>query len=158
MVHQDRKPCLSDEGMIDMSGRSAGEAEEGPDSALTPEELAFFDAKPASLPLYEAFRDAVLASAPGMRIEVRKTQISFFLRRMFAAVSFTPVRHAKDRPDPYLTITFGLPYQKESDRIDVAIEPYPNRWTHHVMIGDAAEVDSELLTWIEEAAAFAERR
>ena len=77
---------------------------------------------------------------------------------MFAAVSFTPVRRAKDRPDPFLTITFGLPYRKKSVRIDVATEPYPNRWTHHVMIGTEEEIDDELLSWIEEAVDFAGRK
>ena len=74
---------------------------------------------------------------------------------MFAAVSFAKVRRAKDRPDPFLTITFGLPYRKESARIDVTVEAYPNRWTHHVMIGTEEEIDGELLSWIEEAAVFA---
>lgn len=121
-------------------------------------ELFFFDAKPAALPVYEALREAILERIPDIRIEVKKTQISFFNRRMFAAVSFTPVRKAKDRPDPFLTITFGLPYRKESTRIDAATEPYPNRWTHHVMIGTKEEIDDELLSWIIEAANFAERK
>ncbi len=121
-------------------------------------ELFFFDAKPAALPVYEALREAILERIPDIRIEVKKTQISFFNRRMFAAVSFTPVRKAKDRPDPFLTITFGLPYRKESTRIDTATEPYPNRWTHHVMIGTKEEIDDELLSWIIEAANFAERK
>ena len=94
--------------------------------SITADELFFFDAKLAALGLYEAFRKAVLDFAPDARIEVKKTQISFFNRRMFVAVSFAPVRRAKDRPDPFLTITFGLPYRKESPRIDVATEPYPN--------------------------------
>ena len=122
------------------------------------DELFFFDAKPTALPLYVAFRESVVARWPDTRIEVKKTQISFFDRRMFAAVSFTPVRRAKDRPDPFLTITFGLPYRKKSVRIDVATEPYPNRWTHHVMIGTEEEIDDELLSWIEEAADFAGRK
>ena len=108
--------------------------------------------------MYEAFRSNLLERMPDAQIEVKKTQISFFNRRMFAAVSFTPVRKAKDRPDPYLTITFGLPYRKESARIDVAVEPYPNRWTHHVLIGTVEEIDDELLSWIEEAAAFAQSK
>lgn len=122
------------------------------------DELFFFDAKPKALPLYESFRAAVLDRIPDARIETKRTQISFFTRYMFAAVSFTPVRKAKDRPDPFLTITFGLPYRKESARIDAATEPYPNRWTHHVMIGSEAEIDEELLSWIGEAADFAERK
>ena len=122
-------------------------------------ELLFFDSKqgvqPDALPLYEAFREAVLAKVPDVRIEVKKTQISFFDRRMFAAVSLAPVRKAKDRPKPVQTITFGLADRKESDRIDVAVEAYTNRWTHHVMIGTVEEVDEELLSWIVEAAEFA---
>ena len=121
----------------------------------TVDELLFFDSHQDALTLYQAFREAVLGKVPDARIEVKKTQISFFDRRMFAAVSFAPVRKAKDRPNPFLTITFGLPYRKESDKIDVAVEVYPNRWTHHVMIGTVEEVDKELVSWIVEAAEFA---
>ena len=125
---------------------------------ITIDELLFFDSNRDALALYEVFREAVLAKVPDARIEVKKTQISFFDRRMFAAVSFAPVRKAKDRPKPFLTITFGLSYRKESARIDVATEPYPNRWTHHVMIGTVEEVDAELLSWIAEAAEFAKSK
>ena len=126
--------------------------------AIPADKLFFFNANTSTLPLYKAFREAVASRWPDTRIETKKTQISFFNRRMFAAVSFTPVRKAKDRPNPFLTITFGLSYRKESARIDVATEPYPNRWTHHVMIGTEEEIDEELLSWIAEAAEFAERR
>ena len=125
---------------------------------LHADELFFFDVKPAALSLYRAFWDSVTAGRPDVRIEAKKTQISFFSRYMFAAVSFAPVRKAKDRPEPFLTITFSLPYRKESVRIDAAAQPYPGRWTHHVMIGTEEEIDGELLSWIGEAAAFAERR
>ena len=128
------------------------------DSTVSVDELIFFDSKQDALPMYETFREAVLEKVPDTRIEVKKTQISFFSRHMYAAVSLAPVRRAKNRPDPFLTITFGLPYRKESARIDVAVEPYPNRWTHHVMIGSVEEIDQELLSWIEEAAAFAENK
>ena len=126
--------------------------------SVSADELLFFDSKQEALPLYTAFRGAVSERVPDIRIEVKKTQISFFTRYMFAAVSFTPVRKAKDRPDPFLTITFGLPYRKESARIDIATEPYPNRWTHHVMIGTEEEIDEELISWIQEAAEFADRK
>ena len=125
---------------------------------ITIDELLFFDSHRDALALYEAFREAVLAKVPDARIEVKKTQISFFKRYMFAAVSFTPVRRAKDRPNPFLTITFGLPYRKESARIDIATEAYPNRWTHHVMIGTEEEIDEELISWIQEAAEFSDRK
>ncbi len=132
--------------------------EQGCGVTMTGDELFFFDRKPRALPIYEAFRNRVLAGTPGTRIEVKKTQISFFNIYMFAAVSFASVRRAKERPDPFLTITFGLPYRVESARIDAAAEPRPNRWTHHVMIGTMEEIDDELLAWIREAADFAGRK
>ena len=58
-------------------------------------------------------------------------------------------------PNPYLVITFGLDRKVESPRIDVATEPYPNRWTHHLLISKAEEIDGELIAWVKEAAAFA---
>ena len=126
--------------------------------SVSADELLFFDSKQEALPLYMAFRGAVSERVPDIRIEVKKTQISFFTRYMFAAVSFTPVRRAKNRPNPFLTITFGLPYRKESVRIDITTEPHPNRWTHHVMIGTEEEIDEELISWIQEAAEFADRK
>ena len=120
---------------------------------MTLDEMLFFDTHPAALPLYEKLKGSILTEVPGTRIEVKKTQISFFTKHMFAAASFTPVRKAKERPEPFLTVTFGLRYRVTSPRIDVATEPYPGRWTHHVMIGSAEEVDAELMGWILEAAA-----
>ena len=58
------------------------------------------------------------------------------------------------RPKVYITISFGLRYRKESPRIDAASEPYPNRWTHHMLISSANEIDDELMEWVKEAAVF----
>ena len=122
--------------------------------SMTLDEMMFFDSRPASLPLYERLKARILAEIPDIRIEVRKTQISFFTSHMCAAASFTPVRKAKERTEPFLTVTFGLRHKADSPRIDAAAEPYPNRWTHHVMIGSEEEVDAELMGWIKEAAIF----
>ncbi|MDE6880134.1 MAG: hypothetical protein K2P20_02115, partial [Oscillospiraceae bacterium] len=35
-----------------------------------------------------------------------------------------------------------------------AVEPYPNRWTHHVLVASAEEINGELMGWVKEAAAF----
>lgn len=122
---------------------------------MTADEFLFFNRHEDAWPLYEALRARILERVPDARIEVRKTQISFFRRHMFAAVSFTPVRRAKDRPKVFLTVTFGLRYKIPSPRVDVAVEPSPNRWTHHVIIGSVDEIDDELLSWLQEAAIMA---
>lgn len=117
--------------------------------------LSFFDRHPQALPLYEAFAKQVCKEVEGVTVRVQKTQISFSNRHNFAFVSFLPVRKAAERPLIYITITFGLCHRVESPRIDGAVEPYPNRWTHHVMISDPEELDDELMAWVKEAAVFA---
>ncbi len=97
-------------------------------------ELLFFEKYPNALPLYEKLKERILD------------------------VSFVKVRKVKDRPDPWLVVTFGLEYKVESSRIDAATEPYPNRWTHHVLISSVEEVDDELMDWIKEASDFALRK
>jgi len=118
------------------------------------EEVLFFDQKPNALPLYVSFREQALKHLSPVNIQVKKTQISFTNRHLFSAVSFMPVRKAKERPDPYITVTFGLAHRVISPRIDAAVEAYPNRWTHHVILGTVDEIDTELLSWLKEAADF----
>ena len=73
-------------------------------------------------------------------------------------VSFAPIRKAKDRTKSFLMITFGLAYRNGSDRIDVDVEAYPNRWMHQVMIGTVDEDDEELLSWGVKATKFARNK
>ena len=123
--------------------------------ALSQDVALFFDKMPEALPLYEAFEKRVLEETENVHIRVQKTQISFSNRHNFAFVSFLPVRKAANRPKAYIVVKFGLAYRVESPRIDVATEPYPNRWTHHVLLASEEEMDDELMAWVKEAAAFA---
>ena len=116
--------------------------------------LRFFDQMPEALPLYQKFEREVLSRVEDVHIKVQKTQITYSNRHVFACVSFAKVRKAKERPPVYIVVTFGLAYKKESPRIDIATEPYPNRWTHHVLVSEEEQIDEELLGWAEEAAAF----
>lgn len=120
--------------------------------------LLFFDKVPDALPLYAELERRILAGYPDTRIKVQKTQISFYNRHLFACVSFAKVRKKADRPDSYIVVTFGLEHRVDSPRIDIATEPYPNRWTHHVLISDLSEIDDELMGWIREAAEFSDRK
>ena len=116
--------------------------------------LLFFQQDIEVLPLYERLEGLILDRIADVQIKVQKSQISFYNRHMFACVSFSKVRKAKDRPAHYIVVTFGLQHCLESPRIDVATEPYPNRWTHHVLISSIEDINEELLEWLEEAAAF----
>ena len=68
------------------------------------------------------------------------------------------MRKKKDCPENFIVVTISLNHKLESPRIDIATEPYPNRWTHHLLISDESEIDEELMTWVGEAAEFAERK
>ena len=120
--------------------------------------LFFFDGHPEELALYEALFRAVEEAFPEGSVRVQKTQITFYKKRLFACVSFARVRKADQLPDPYMVVTFGLEHKAESPRIDIATEPYPNRWTHHVVVHKEEEIDEELMEWIKEAADFAEAK
>ena len=116
--------------------------------------LFFFNDHMDALPLYERLEGLILEQIPDVKIKVSKTQISFSGKCGFDFVSFNPCRRAKERPDVWMTVTFGLSYRKDSPRIDVATEPYQNRWIHHMMVGSKEEIDDELMGWIREAAEF----
>lgn len=125
---------------------------------MNSEILFFFGEHMDALPIYERLEAWIRAWIPDVKIKVAKTQITFAGKGGFAFVSFNPCRRAKDRPAVWMTVTFGLGYHKESPRIDVATQPYPGRWTHHVMVGSPDEIDGELLGWIQEAAEFANEK
>lgn len=116
--------------------------------------LLFFEGHQDALPLYELLEKKILEEIGHVRIKVQKSQISFYNKHLFACVSFLPVRRKKDRPDEYIVVTFGLNHRVDSSRIDVAVEPYPGRFTHHLLISCTEEIDDELVGWIKEAAAF----
>ena len=116
--------------------------------------LFFFDGKPAELALYQAFFRRMEAAFPDASARVQKSQVSFYGKHFFAAASL-PLRRRKDWPRECILVTFGLPIRLDSPRIAVAVEPYPNRWTHHVVVAREEEIDGELLDWLAEAYDFA---
>lgn len=117
------------------------------------EEIRFFDEKPQQLGLYTALRTQLRQAYPEMGIRVSKTQISFLSPRVFAMVSL-PRRRGKGWPREYLLVSFGLARRAQHPRILQATEPYPGRWTHHVPVQSAEEIDPALMGWLAEAYAF----
>jgi len=122
------------------------------------EALLFFDGHPGAIPLYLAFDEAVRKNVDVERVKVQKTQISYYNKYLFACVSLLPVRKAKDRPRDYITVTLGLDHALDSPRVDAVSEPYPGRFTHHMLISSIDEIDEELMEWVKQAADFAGRK
>ena len=118
----------------------------------------FFDGHAEALPLYERFEELLRESFPAMGKRVQKTQITFTGRHVFACVSFARVRRKAELPAGYMVITLGLPRPVDSPRIAVKSEPYPGRWTHHIVVSSPEELDGELFSWVREAYVFAESK
>ena len=117
--------------------------------------LMFFDRHTAALPLYRAFEAMLFDSFPAVNKRVQKTQITFSNRHVFACVSFARVKRKAELPAGYMVLTLGLPAPLDSERVAVKTEPYPGRWTHHIVVSKPEELDEELLSWVREAYDFA---
>lgn len=115
--------------------------------------LLFFDGHPGTLPLFEALKEKLLQAIPDTDFRVGKTQISLYHDHMYGCVSFLPARRACMRPREYITVTVGLDHPLDSSRVDQRVQVRSNRWTHHILVGTAEEIDSELLAWLTLAAA-----
>ena len=119
--------------------------------------LFFFYARPMELALYQALFHQLEVLFPQVRVKIQKTQISFYGRHLFAAASL-PIRRRKGWPEHCLVVTIGLPFRLDSPRVAVAVEPYPGRWTHHILVTREEEIDGQLLGWLMDAFAFSERK
>ena len=120
--------------------------------------LMFFDQHLDALPLYQAFEELLFDSFPVVNKRVQKTQISFSNRHVFACVSFARVKRKAELPKRYMVITLGLPAPLDSERVAVKTEPYPGRWTHHIVVSSPEELDEELLSWMKTAYTFADAK
>lgn len=115
--------------------------------------LFFFEKRPEALELYLRLEQKICTELSEVKIKVHKTQINFANRYNFAVASL-PRRKTNGSWDGALMVSFGLPDKVESPRIVAAVEAYPSRWTHHVLVSNLAELDEELMGWIREAYAF----
>ena len=120
--------------------------------------LLLFNQQPSALLLLAALEDAICARFPETKRRVQKTQISYYQRFVFACVSLARVKRKAELPRTWITLTLGLNYPLESPRVAAKTEVYPGRWTTHIVLGAPEDLDEELLSWLEEAYVFSERK
>ena len=120
--------------------------------------LMFFDKNQAVIPLFATLEEKMMVHFPDAKKRVQKTQITYYHRHVFACISFAQVKRKAELPETWITLTLGMPFPLESERVAVKTEVYPGRWTTHLVIGSVKELDEELLKWMDEAYAFSERK
>lgn len=128
-------------------------------SAAFPAELdRFFRDRELERFLFErtfAFLDTVGEASA----EVQKTQITFRtavpgIRSAGFACLWIPDRFVHNRPPHSLGLSFGLGRRADAPEIVLAVEPYPGRWTHHVLLSSEADLTEGVQALLREAFAF----
>ena len=126
------------------------------EEALALSLLSFFAGRPEEEVLGRTVTQWIVTALPQTTVRVQKTQITFQNRHVFAALSLP--RRARDRAAHALTLTLGLPVRLDTPRVMMAAEPYPGRWTHHLLLSSPQDLDEKLLGWVRAAAAFAQTK
>ncbi len=120
---------------------------------MNPDILMLFGKVPGTLQLYEALEARILRQFPDVTIMAKATQVSFYNTHAFAW-AWPPFRSRKGWPKVFMFVTFGLDHRLDHPRIAESVEPYPNRWTHHVIVQRTDEIDEELMDWIGQSYRF----
>ena len=120
---------------------------------MYPDSLALFETTPGGIALYAALESALTDRLPDVEVRPRRTQVGFFHGCGFAWA--WPARRKSDRDAGRIGVSLGLPTRLDAPRIVQAVEPYPGRWTHHLLLASVEEIDAEFLRWIDEAYHFA---
>lgn len=117
---------------------------------------AFFSGQEDRIKLYMSVEEMIKSIGP-LTIDIMKSQISFGTKHKFAWVWLPPDSSHK-RPKNSVVLSFGLDHRVESKHIAEAVEAYPGRWTHHIIIQDEADLNTDVYKWIRQAYAFSQGR
>lgn len=120
---------------------------------MTAEVLTFLNAHPGRVAVFEA-AEARIAALGESQMAVTKSQISWGNPLKFAFLSLPRY----PAPDGALTLTFGLGHRLDHPRIAQAVEPYPNRWTHHVILAAPVDVDDTVAEFLRQSYDFAQAK
>ena len=112
---------------------------------ITSSELDFFLKGDDKLPIYLRLREAFLAMAPGCRIQVHKTCISFRAPRPFVYVSFPFRKNYKGWPRCHLVISFNADAPREHPQVVQSTFIRRGLYTIHAVVPYPGQLDGELL-------------
>lgn len=120
-----------------------------------PDELeAFFERQPQARQLFEALNALVQAIGPA-ELQVSKSQVAFKRRSARRPKTFTaawiPGQYLKGTGVAPLVLSVFLRSRDPSPRWKQVAEPYPGRFTHHLELFKAAQLDAEVQAWLHQA-------
>lgn len=98
--------------------------------------------------IYRALATRIFALGGEIESRVSKSQVAFSAGAAFA-FAWRPGVYVKS--DVPVVASFALGREVSSHRIKEVAHPSTHRWMHHVELRSVADVDDELIGWIEEA-------
>jgi hypothetical protein len=108
----------------------------------------FFAGREHSRRIFEAVRTAIEAIGPA-DVRAGKSQVSFWRRKAFARV-WIPGMYLTGRKAAPLVLTLGFRHRDLSPRWKEVVEPVAGRFTHHLELYSADDVDNEVRGWLRE--------
>ncbi len=108
----------------------------------------YFDTHEDSKALFETVKAAIDAIGPA-EMRMTKSQVAWKRRVNFAFV-WAPEMYLKRKTTP-LVLTVDLRRRDASLRWKEVVEPYPGRFTHHLELRSAEQIDEEVKGWLREA-------
>lgn len=108
----------------------------------------FFAGQEQSNRIFETLHSAVATFGP-VTVRVTKSQIAFRRQKAFAW-AWMPGKYLRGKHAP-LVLTLSLKRRDSSPRWKEVVEPAKGRFTHHLELFSATDVDSEVISWLHEA-------
>ena len=98
--------------------------------------------------IFDALHRAIEAIGPA-EVRVTKSQVAFRRRKAFA-LAWMPGQYLRGKIAP-LVLTLALRRRDPSPRWKEIVEPAPGRFTHHLELYGASDIDDEVRRWLREA-------
>ena len=112
----------------------------------------FFIEKPIQLELFLRINEFI-SSLGKVKIKATKSQILFAGKRQFAWI-WMPMEWDKKRPPNSIVLSFSLGEHIKDSQIAQAVETYPGRWMHHVIIKTETDFNVTVKRWLKDAYDF----
>ncbi len=109
---------------------------------------AFFGKHEDSRRLFDDLRRVIDSIGPA-EMGVTRSQISFRRKKLFAWI-WRPGQYLRGNIAP-LVLTLSFPQRDPSPRWKQIVEPAPGRFTHHLELRSAGEIDDEVRAWLQRA-------
>jgi len=91
----------------------------------------------------------MIESIGAAEIRVTRGQVAFRRRKAFAW-AWIPGKYLRGRGAP-LVLTLSFLHRDTSPRWKEIVEPAPGRFTHHLELWSAGDIDEEVRDWLREA-------